>query len=79
MSPFDEGGIFATVDVSDVSVSTSGNYVRKWKTSEGEFSHIVFPSSVPAGESCASVTVVHLEAAVSDAFATALFAAGIER
>ena len=43
---------------------------------EDEFRHIVFPTVVAPGEECASVTVVHPSGAVSDAFATAIFAAG---
>ncbi|MFZ3233521.1 MAG: FAD:protein FMN transferase [Patescibacteria group bacterium] len=63
------------MELSNVSISSSGEYLRKWRVGEDEFRHIVFPTTVPAGEECASVTVVDPSGAVSDAFATALFAA----
>lgn len=78
-SPFEEGGVFATVELSNASVSSSGTYLRKWKIGADEFRHIVFPTSVRAGEECASVTVIDPLGAVSDAFATAIFAAGAKK
>lgn len=79
MSPFEEGGVFGTVQVSDASVSSSGSYLRKWKIGNDEYRHIVFPTAIAAGDECSSVTVVDASGAVSDAFATALFSAGVSK
>lgn len=46
---------------------------------DDEFRHIVFPGSVLPGDECASVTVIDASCAVSDAFATAVFAAGADK
>jgi len=75
-----EEGIFASLEtVGDESVFTSGDYERFFMVDDKRYHHIIDPrTGYPATQS-RSVTVIHHEAAVADAAATALFIAGPEQ
>lgn len=67
----------AYLDVSgDESVFTSGDYERFYEYRGQRYHHILDPRTGYPARGSASVTVIHHDAAVADAAATALFVAG---
>lgn len=62
-----------------LSVATSGDY-RRWRQQDGvRVAHSIDPRlGVPVSNCLASVTVLHAEAMMADAWATALLVAGLE-
>lgn len=79
-SPFDEGN-FATLEVSDCAVITSGGYERYFTGDDGEtYWHIIDPKTgKPAHSGLISVTVVGKEGRLCDALSTSLFVMGIDK
>ncbi|MDO4157298.1 MAG: FAD:protein FMN transferase [Oscillospiraceae bacterium] len=73
-SPFDEGS-FATLEVSDCAVITSGGYERYFVGDDGEtYWHILDPETgKPAHSGLVSVTIVGKEGRLCDALSTSLF------
>lgn len=72
-------GVLAALDISGASsVFTSGNYERRFTWKGENFHHILDPQTGLPARGFASVTVVHPDAALADAAATALFVAGPE-
>ncbi len=70
-------GIMAYLDVLDgESVFTSGDYERYFFYEDKRYHHILDPRSGSPADQAISVTVLHEEAALADAAATALFVAG---
>ena len=79
-SPFDEGS-FATLDVKDCAVITSGGYERYFVGEDGEtYWHILDPATgKPAHSGLVSVTVVGKEGRLCDALSTSLFVMGLDK
>ena len=79
-SPFDEGS-FATLNVTDCAVITSGGYERYFIGEDGEtYWHILDPATgKPAHSGLISVTIVGEEGRLCDAFSTSLFVMGREK
>ena len=79
-SPFDEGN-FATLEVSDCAVITSGGYERYFVGDDGEtYWHILDPETgKPAHSGLVSVTIVGKEGKLCDALSTSLFVMGLEK
>lgn len=72
-------GVLAALHVTGpVSVFTSGNYERRFEFDGEIFHHILDPATGMPARGLSSVTVVHDDAALADAAATALFVAGPE-
>lgn len=70
-------GVIAAVDARNGdSVFTSGDYERFFVWEGQRFHHILDPASGLPAQGVTSVTVVHPDAGVADAAATALFVAG---
>lgn len=79
-SPFDDGS-FATLDVTDCAVITSGGYERYFVGEDGEtYWHILDPATgKPAHSGLVSVTVVGKEGRLCDALSTSLFVMGLDK
>ena len=70
-------GIVGSIEVGDgESVFTSGNYERFYQDGQKRVHHILDPGTGFPAPVIASPTVIHDDAAVADAAATALFVAG---
>lgn len=73
-------GVLAALRISGAtSVFTSGNYERWFEWDGRIYHHILDPETGQPADGFASATVVHPDAALADAAATALFVAGPER
>lgn len=79
-SPFDEGS-FATLNVTDCAVITSGGYERYFIGEDGEtYWHILDPSTGnPAHSGLVSVTIVGKEGRLCDSLSTSLFVMGLDK
>ncbi len=71
------GGVLAIIEVSgDESVFTSGDYERNFVYEGETYHHIIDPRTGYPAKGSRSITVLHTDAATTDAAATALFVAG---
>ncbi|MCG2633314.1 MAG: FAD:protein FMN transferase [Gammaproteobacteria bacterium] len=76
--PAKPGNVLAVVTVSgDESIFTSGNYERFYEVDGRRYHHILDPRSGHPAPSVASATVIHRNATLADAAATALLVAGL--
>ncbi len=74
------GEYFGVVEVSDVSVVTSGAYERYFESCGVRYHHIFDPATgYPARSDLASVTIISEDSTDADALSTALFVMGLER
>ncbi len=72
-------GIMAGLEIhGDESVFTSGDYERFFEVDGRRYHHILDPATGYPAPGISSVTVIHQDAAIADAAATALFVAGAE-
>lgn len=79
-SPFEEGS-FATLEVSDCAVITSGGYERYFIGEDDEtYWHILDPETgKPAHSGLLSVTIVGREGRLCDALSTSIFVMGLNK
>jgi thiamine biosynthesis lipoprotein len=74
------GSVAATMDLTDVAVATSGDYRNYFEADGQRYSHMIDPrSGYPIAHDLVSVTVVHQNCMIADAWATALTVLGSER
>ena len=74
-----EEGVIAGIEIKgDESVFTSGDYERFYDYQGKRYHHILDPRTGYPADQTTSVTVLHKNAAIADAAATALFIAGPE-
>ena len=75
--PRQDGGVLAAINVRDnESIFTSGDYERSYDYQGKRYHHILDPRTGWPTDQTTSVTVIHSDAALADAAATALFVAG---
>jgi len=75
----DRDDVMATVELTDMAISTSGDYERYFISNGEKFHHLLNPKTgYPAG-GCRSVTVIAKEGVFTDAFATGIFILGPEK
>lgn len=68
------------VALSGLSIATSGDYRRFHAMGDGRLSHSIDPATgAPVRAGIASVSVLHREAMLADAWATAIIVMGVER
>ena len=75
-SPGEMGGVLREMDLTGVTVSTSGNYERHRMLDGRKVGHIMHPMT---GEPCAylaSVTAITTDSTLADIFSTAVFVGG---
>ncbi|RMG68972.1 MAG: FAD:protein FMN transferase [Nitrospirae bacterium] len=70
--------IFATMELKDLAVSTSGDYERYFIDKGKRIHHILDPKTGRPARGVISVTVIGPEAVYTDSFATAVFVKGPE-
>ena len=67
-----------TVDITDLSVVTSGNYQRYYTVDGKQYCHIINPNTLMPAEFMTSVSVICNDSALGDALSTGLFNMSIE-
>lgn len=77
--PFGPGLMARLQTAGREAVVTSGTYERRRRVGDGWISHVLQPRAGRPAQELVSVTVVHGQADVADAAATALLAAGADR
>jgi thiamine biosynthesis lipoprotein len=73
-----EDSTFAAIDVTDATVSTSGDYERAFVRDGRRYHHILDPDTGEPAARSRSVTIVSRNAAMADALSTAVFIMGPE-
>jgi thiamine biosynthesis lipoprotein len=71
-----EGSTFATLEVTDVAVGTSGDYERFFIKDGRRYHHLLDPDTGQPARAIRSVTVIAPRAVVADALGTGVFVAG---
>jgi thiamine biosynthesis lipoprotein len=67
---------FATLDVSDSTLSTSGDYERFFVHDGRRFHHIIDPTTGEPARGCRSVTILSRSAVLADGLSTGVFLLG---
>ncbi|MCX6824293.1 MAG: FAD:protein FMN transferase [candidate division SR1 bacterium] len=78
-SPFIQDNIFATLEVENTAVATSGNYKRKWTIDDQVYTHIINPMNAGNNNEIISITLITENCYLGDAYATACIAMGKEK
>jgi thiamine biosynthesis lipoprotein len=71
--------VFASLDLSDRTFSTSGDYERSFMANGVRYHHLLDPASGQPARQSRSVTIVSARAVVADALSTGVFVLGPER
>ncbi|MFO7602217.1 MAG: FAD:protein FMN transferase [Gammaproteobacteria bacterium] len=76
--PRQEQGSVLALPLSDVAVSTSGDYERYFEQDGERYHHILSPRTGKSAKGVWSVTVIGAEATTTDALSTTLFVLGVQ-
>jgi len=71
--------LFATVELENTAIATSGTYKRKWTIDNQEYTHIINPLSSTNNMEISSITLIAEHCYLADAYATACIAMGVEK
>ncbi|MFC1538708.1 FAD:protein FMN transferase [Candidatus Latescibacterota bacterium] len=72
-------GVVGILDLSDISVVTSGDYERVFEENGKKYHHILDPETGFPALGMASVTVIAPDPALADGWSTAFFVLGVEK
>jgi len=73
------GDYFATLEIRDASLATSGDYERYFERDGVRYHHVLDPRTGMPARGVRSVTVISPDATLADALSTALMVLGVER
>jgi len=73
-----ENHVFATIELSDSTFSTSGDYEKFFIRSGRRYHHIIDPATGEPSLGCRSVTIVAASATIADGLSTGVFIMGPE-
>ncbi|MEW6586450.1 MAG: FAD:protein FMN transferase [Nitrospirota bacterium] len=73
-----EDDVLATLEITDVAISTSGDYERFFIVDGTRYHHLLSPKTGRPAGGCRSVTIIVREGALADALATGVFVRGPE-
>jgi len=71
--------IMATIELTDMAISTSGDYERYFVIEGKRYHHILNPKTGYPADECQSVSVIAKDGAVTDPFSTGIFVLGYEK
>lgn len=75
----DKDEVIAVVSLSDMAISTSGDYQKFFIKDGKKYHHLLNPKTGYPVYDCQSVTIITNEAALTDAFATGIFILGHQK
>jgi thiamine biosynthesis lipoprotein len=75
----DNDDMVAILPLTDVSVSTSGDYERYFEQDGIRYHHIIDPDTGDSARDVTSVTILGAEAVMTDALSTSVFVLGLEK
>ncbi|MCX6822849.1 MAG: FAD:protein FMN transferase [candidate division SR1 bacterium] len=78
-SPFVSGNLFATLQLQDKAIATSGTYRRKRTIDQESFHHIINPLTSDNPSEIISISLIAEHCYFADAYATACIAMGLEK
>lgn len=78
-SPFIKDNIFATLEVENKAIATSGTYKRKWQINSQEYNHIINPIQSNNNNEIISITLIADDCYLADAYATSCIAMWVEK
>jgi thiamine biosynthesis lipoprotein len=73
------GAPFASLELTDATFSTSGDYERFFEVDGVRYHHVLDPDAGQPARGCRSVTIVTRDAVVADGLSTGVFVLGPER
>jgi thiamine biosynthesis lipoprotein len=71
--------ILATVELSDIAISTSGDYVRFFIKDGKRYHHLLNPKTGYPAYGCQSITIIAKDSVLADGFATGIFIVGPQK
>ena len=77
-NPLEGGLLDYSVNISDLSLVTSGSYYRYFYVGETKYHHIIHPKTLTPENYYLSVSILCPDSAVADALSTALFSMSVE-
>lgn len=76
--PRDKNRLVALIPLTDVAVSTSGDYERYFEEDGVRYHHIINPASGDSARELQSVTIIGPDATTTDALSTSVFVLGLK-
>ena len=74
-----EDEIMATIEMTDMAISTSGDYERYFIIEGKRYHHILNPKTGYPVDECRSVSIIAKDGSVTDPFSTGIFILGAEK